>query len=902
MRRLWAHILIAFTALVAVFAVMPTLIKSNSFSTNGNYDRSRQFVFQLSERENDEGESSKLDKDSAKRMADIMEQRLISYGVTSYDIQTSGDNEISDIVTVTFYATSDTKYRQVAEYLTFSGSFALLNNQDDVVTDAQFKNGSAYKKSVSVNEYPTVILPIKTDYTEWETLTTHASENPITEEASSEEEEAKTYSRLWLIYNYEEGENYTILKDESKKLDEKTLLVFDFEPDNIDSLYYDSSKNSLAQVCGYEDSNGNGVADPNEVKAAYDRADFLVNLFNASALEYEVKCIKGIETNIYVDASVEAIKSEGNIRWTSALRATFAALIIVIGLLFFFYRLGALSVAVTTISSIFFAFLFMVTAGLEYNALALVAFVVIGVVSTLSGVIYLTKLKEDAYRGHTLKKANTEASKKSLLPIIDINIVALVIGLMCYLLGGSALHSFGSILTFGSFISLLINTLGLKGLMWLSTNATALSGKYEVFGIIPENVPNHMAEEKQRYFGRYADTDATKNKKKVGIVAAAGFVVGLVGIIVSASLSGGNLLKQPVSKATGTQLYVTNKYENTSAYDKKSTLDEKTLVSEVLSQIELQTVNADGTKTYSPLDKKNDKGAYIYIISSDFDTFVINTSKTVEGLTTYYSETYYIVDIRNVSLDNDARIAGESETDVRKLSVVITELADTIGYKISLKTNETFVKQASPDWQKITLATSIAILILTVYLMIRYRLSRGLASLIFPVAVMTMIYGILGLLSVIGLTIPATSAIAAPIGAILTYVFMIIIMNRERELVIDDKSRDTSVEHRKELSIKALGMALTPVYASAILGIFLLIDFWWFGVLSESYAYLAAIIAGLIALALVIVLFVPCANFLFKLFSNVKIKPLFRRKSKNKKAAVKKSAEPEEAIFIGIND
>ena len=186
--------------------------------------------------------------------------------------------------------------------------------------------------------------------------------------------------------------------------------------------------------------------------------------------------------------------------------------------------------------------------------------------------------------------------------------------------------------------------------------------------------------------------------------------------------------------------------------------------------------------------------------------------------------------------------------------------------------------------------------------MIRYRLSRGLASLIFPVAVMTMIYGILGLLSVIGLTIPATSAIAAPIGAILTYVFMIIIMNRERELVIDDKSRDTSVEHRKELSIKALGMALTPVYASAILGIFLLIDFWWFGVLSESYAYLAAIIAGLIALALVIVLFVPCVNFLFKLFSNVKIKPLFRRKNKNKKAAVKKSAEPEEAIFIGIND
>ena len=43
------------------------------------------------------------------------------------------------------------------------------------------------------------------------------------------------------------------------------------------------------------------------------------------------------------------------------------------------------------------------------------------------------------------------------------------------------------------------------------------------------------------------------------------------------------------------------------------------------------------------------------------------------------------------------------------------------------------------------------------------------------------------------------------------------------------------------------------------------------------------------------------ANFLYKLFSkvNLNIKP---RESKKKNKAVKKSAEPEEAIFIGIND
>ena len=100
MRRLWAYVLIAFTALVAVFASMPSLIKG--ISSNGDHSVRRQFTFQLveKEKENEGDEVAELGKDSAKEVAKIMESRLIEYGIDSYDISTSGDGEINDFITV----------------------------------------------------------------------------------------------------------------------------------------------------------------------------------------------------------------------------------------------------------------------------------------------------------------------------------------------------------------------------------------------------------------------------------------------------------------------------------------------------------------------------------------------------------------------------------------------------------------------------------------------------------------------------------------------------------------------------------------------------------------------------------------------------------------------------------
>ena len=887
MRRLWAHILIAFAALVAVFASMPALIKG--VTSNNDHIRGREFTFQLTERvaTEEEPNPAKLTSSSAKDMANIMEGRLLASGIDSYKISTSGNSEVDDIVTVSFAADNDSQYTQIVTYLGFSGSFAIMNNQDTVITEEEFYNGAAYLKQTEVNEYPTVILPIKNDYEKWNTFLQEALDNPITEAAQSEEEEAKTYSRIWLIYNYEKEDTYSKL-NENNKFEEKTLYYFDFN--SLDELFSDdSTRSSLRYVSGYRDLNGNGYADASEVRAAYNTADYYLNLFNADALKFEVKCIRGLdEYKVWVEPQSEYIIKNDNINWNATLTAAIAAFVIISLLMVVFYRLGALSAVVTTLVTVFFTVLFMVSTTLTYNIYALAGLVLVAASSILSTIVYLNKLKEDAYRGHTLKKANLEASKRSLLPIIDINVVTIVIGLLAYLLGGTAFHTFGALVLFGGFISLLLNTLGLKGLMWLPTNATGLIGKYQWFGINPENVPNHLAEEKQRYFGAYADKDPTKKKKPVGILAACLFALSLAGAIVAVSLNGGQAFKAASSKTSATsQIYISNKVDSDHLDDK---LNVNKVKNELLTVIEVQKAD----ETWVNLEE--------FVASTDYTNYEVTSSETVDNVTTTYVTVYYVIDLKkDINESTKARYAGviDEGTLIDVLGVYTQDL--TYENTASIKVVTTHVNAPNSSLGQITLAVSVSVLALTIYFALRYRLSRGLTTLLFPVIGVSTSVGIIALLSVIGVAVPASINAALPIVAFLTYVFMITIMSKEKEMVAEDKARDNSFEHREELSKRALSIALTPLLASAVIGIYLLINFFGFGTASASYIYLVAIIASLITLGLVSVLFVPVSNLLYKWFSNVHIefKP---RGNKKEKKQIKKSAEPEEAIFIGIND
>ena len=112
---------------------------------------------------------------------------------------------------------------------------------------------------------------------------------------------------------------------------------------------------------------------------------------------------------------------------------------------------------------------------------------------------------------------------------------------------------------------------------------------------------------------------------------------------------------------------------------------------------------------------------------------------------------------------------------------------------------------------------------------------------------------------------------------------------------------DNSVEHREETANRALGIAYTPILVSILISSTILIAFFGFGTSNMSSAYITAFVGGIIGLGLISALIVPLCNLLFRWFSKIKIERKPRKSKKNNKP-VRKSAEPEEAIFIGIND
>ena len=637
MRRLWAYIIVVFAAVVAVIASFPSVVKG--ISTDGEFTTRRVFTFQLTERDplDDDDTPAALNENSAKDVANIMKSRLETYNVSTYDLTTTGNN----IITVSFAAESENKYRQVITYLGFSGSFALVNQNNDLVEGKDFLNGAAYTKSYSVNEYPTVIIPVKTDSTSYTELIQGCLDKPE-EETTGEGDDATTESkgRIYLLYNWQKGETYNVLTNngaDKTRLNAKTLLTIEFTPDDDkEGLYYDSNKNSFSQVCGFQDANGNGYADPQEVRDAYAQADYLVNLFSASRLDYDVKCIKGLEegTKEYLDPKTEQVVVESKLVWNRTLTAMIALMIIISLLLVFFYKLGMVSIFTATLVTAFLSILTLVKTGLLYNSLGVVGIVVVVVLSLVSGIIYLNKLKEDSYRGHTLKKANTEASKKSLLPIIDIHVIGLLVGIFTYIFGGAPLRSFSAILAIGSIISVLINTIGLKILMWLPTNATALNNRYDLFGINKEYVPNHMAEEKQTFYGQYTEKNFSKHKKSVGIISCGAFLLAVVGMIVVGVNRGGELFSRQSSKTLGNEIYIQNRLLVVN--DEESPLTDTTLDT-ILDNIMIQksaNVEIDETnpETYYTLkDCVKDK-----FLFSTGETKVDDTETTYNYLNTYF--------------------------------------------------------------------------------------------------------------------------------------------------------------------------------------------------------------------------------------------------------------------------
>ena len=895
MRRLWSHIALAATSLLMVGATFSAVVTSNKFNSNIEFESGKEMIFRINNKDAADGkpdfDSEITDENAVKEIARIMESRLETSNVTRYKVETQG----KDTLKVSFVQDTDRQYEIIKNYLTFDATLALSNSKETVAYSEEFLNPNKKAYLETTNGYPTIVIPINKDDESFKAVYEEAKEMADNNQGEvehqhegedGEEGETERHAYLYLWYNYVK-DYYSYSKIDQNNADEydeniasKILMTFDA----ADPFYDDNHDALKAYISPSSDESATVTAE--DLQTAYENGRYYINLLNADELDYYVTFLFSAKADVWVESLLNLGEKE-TLAWSRTFIATICAIVVCSLLLVYFYRLGALSVATTSIVSTFFGLLFVVLLGAEFNIAGIVGLISLGFASIVSGVIYLNKFKDECYRGRSLKKANSEAAKKALLPTIDVHVALILIGVLCYLLGSAIMKSFAVATVLGGLVSLFLNIAGLRGLMWLVTNEQGLANRYDLFDVDKEQVPNALEEEKQKYYGANADKDFTKHKKPIAIVAAVLFLASLTGMIVFGVKDNGAVYGT-TSKVANSQLYI--EYSSVVENDTNLSLETKNRLDDL---IEHTTIKLDG---------KNDtelKSAIDDIETYDYSARSENTNSGL--VTTYYA--YYRISFKN-ALSGEEEMTYEGK-DPEAANVFFSDQGQAIN-DLHFNTNVKFelkdtqrVSADQPEFKSIILATAIAGASIAVYLLLRYRLSRGLASLGVAVLSVGISAGIFALLHFL----PATSyaSVALPFIALFSFAIGIIYMNKEREMVLEDRSRDNSVENRNQMMIKAIGISSTPITIAFIFALYLGVNFFGFMFTSVSYVFLLMILGVAIATVITLTLMGPCAQILFKWFSKINL-PKPERKKKKAPVRVKKSAEPEEAIFIGIND
>ena len=897
MRRLWSHIVLAVTSLLmvgATFATVVTNIDSNIEFTSG-----RELVFRVATKGEDGNpdETVKFENDKAvKETAKIMEERLKTAEVSRYVVETQGN----DTIKVSLVQETNQEYEIIKNYLSFNATLAISNSKDTSAPAKDFLNTSKKAYVETTDGYPAIVIPINKDNQLFQAVYTEAkemsdnNEGEVEQETESEEgEEAehihKAYLYLW--YDYVE-DYYTYDKINQNSSDtynptiaNKVLMTFDaanpFLDDDQDALRAYITPNSTDE----EITAG-------ALKTAYQNARYYVNLINAGKMEYHVSFLFSEKANVLVE-DLLSLGTHLTVAWSMTFIATLVAIAVVSLLLVYFYRLGALSVATVSIVSTFFGLFFIVLFSAEFNIAGIIGLLALAFTSIVSGIIYLNKFKDECYRGRSLKKANSEAAKKALLPTIDVHVVIVALGVASYLLGGVIMKGFALATILGGLVSLVLNIFGLRGLLWLATNEQGIANRYDLFDVSQDQVPNALEEEKQKYYGPYAEKDFTKAKKPVGIAAIALLVASIAGLITFGVMNNGAVYN--TSNTAGmSQIYV--EYHSEVANDTALSTDTKDRLNTMLTH-----AYVDGKQLSTITDEID-----FYDYSSDYKPTKSSSLDVV-----YYA--YYRIKFKNplkgnevVTYRDDANnelYNGDAQTFFTTETLNTTSGANLkFDYKVTISLKDsTRVNADQPEFTSLILATTVGAAIAVAYLLLRYRLSRGLASL----GIVTLTVGIsAGIFSLLHF-LPVTSyiSVALPFIALFVLDIAIIFMNKEREMVLEDRSKDNSIEGREKLMVKALSMSATPMIIAFIIALYLGVNFYGFMFNSVSWIFLLAILGVCLAIALVLIIFGPLAHLFYKWFSKVQIaKPKVSKKKKAHPVRVKKSAEPEEAIFIGIND
>ena len=893
MRRFIAYIVMVVAMILGVgVSFAPTFVKMKE---GREFASGREIVYRLSAKD-----ELSLDKNAAEKVAEEMRKRLDSLNVEDYSVKIGTDKDdpaltYSDTISVSFSTQDDTLFNYVSRFLSFSGgNFSLRGEEDTVFAEDVFKDSKArIVRQEGIAPY--VLISVKDNEKIKEFLKTVAGE----EEQSGEVEAALVPHRyadvnegeggegeekqpdVYLVANWTDDDSMS-KRNENPYLSEKILCAF-----YHDNFWNPDSKEPETEIrflCGSADEQGNYDLSTQALKKANQQAAFVCNMFNATTYNVEVDNLfknvskEGItydylETKASTEELVAIVNGDMRVLMSKTFVATIIAIIIVSLLMVMFFRVSALGAIANTLASVFLTFLLFLAMTPTFNISAIIGGIVVTVLSLFCEIAYMLNFRNEVYKGRSLKKSNQEAMKKTNLLALDASIVTAFGGLMFYFLGGEALKPFGVITFFGSIISLLMFLLVYRLLNYLVTNTTSFQNKYHLFNIHGEKVPNLATEEKPAYVAPYEKTNFVKRSKVAGIIGAILLTASVVGIAVFGA-SGFPLNTKNATKNT-TTIY-------TSIVADEIKLDVTTFNDSVLKNVYLNGRPLDSTKENVELKKQ-----ISYNLDEEMDDI------------TYFFVANIPAELNN---NNVAYKSGELMVNVDTLGIAIESLvrdyevfSDSVDIAADVRiTNETV---NTPNQASIAIATSVMIAGACFYFAFRYRPSRALAALISTAGVTAISYGFFALTRI---ATTGVTAVMLPLVAVSSLIISLFFMNKERELLREEKG-NLDAAKRHEIMSRAVSLSAVGVFSLSLIAAYLSVNYFGFGPNTFVFLFAGSLIGVVLTVVACLTILGPLACVFGKWFSRIKM-PKIRRKNPTKVSSKPKTSEPQETIFIGIND
>lgn len=851
MRRFIGFILLAISILIGVSFSTPGMMKDANLSLD--FTSGKEFVYTVENYD----DTLVVDDSEMNELVNDLSERLDNAGVNRYELLIEGNDQIRVRVTEDYAE----RYEHIKKLMSFSSTFTLTTSDGLFTADADqiFENSVARIEFNGPEAY--FVIPVSsTDILESTLIPEAKKLNTSTEDSVSDE------GKLLLWSDFQEGDSLSEAnKEENKDMAERILCMFD--PDN---LYFDADAKNKAISLKITDYSADSNINAYSLNA--DKANMLVDLFNAKKIDLKLTFL----FEDYVNPLAEGFVSYGKpnlLNPTRTLLALGIGLILVTIFMLLFYRLQGFNAVINLVVTLFVTFAIFNTVGMIFNATAIIGIVVVTLLSLASSIIYIEHFKNEVYRGRTLKKANSEAHKKSFVAVIDTHVLVLVLGLLTYFIGNVSLASLGVAAIIGSIISFVVNVSLHRLMTWLITNDTSSQNKYKRFSINPELVPNLSDEEKQKYYGPFANTDFTKKSKRNGIgtlVATGVFILAMIGF----GVFGNGVVNNNNGSEFTRAYYEIHEYGPNDNNDVLSIEGLKTKLD--IQEFKDANISVDEVKMYETMDD----------IGQTINYYVVDFNGKIDETTT--------ITINNVEMTVNDYLTSLITIDASETDSMTIRQVRQNGMNPSIKNNQRAL-------ENILLVTSILIVVSTIYMIIRFGLARGLTSLITSILSTFLPLGFFALTRIATTSTTFASLVAI---AIINSIITIMIGSKAKEVLDDHRNDEVSIidNNKNALSLAAMGIIVFEIIAG-----FLSVNFFGFGHPAFMTIF-AVLLLGVAVMAMLnLNLFVPIQMFFIKKFGDVNIHlPRIKKANKQTKSGNinggHKSAEPEEALFPGIND